>query len=182
MIEKRLEERIAEKRLELKKYLEEFNRLEIPNFEEYENDFKIKAMSERYFEKIVEVIIQLTLYIIRLKKLESPESEDHAFIILAKNNILSGELAKRLHDAKDMRNIVIHNYSKIENSIVYKAITEEIVKDAEEFLKEVWGYTSFPQTRKVDNHIAKLRQKIEDDPDQPKHIITGHRMGYKFLR
>ncbi len=52
----------------------------------------------------------------------------------------------------------------------------------EEFLKEVWGYTSFPQTRTVDNHIAKLRQKIEDDPDQPKHIITVHRMGYKFLR
>lgn len=52
----------------------------------------------------------------------------------------------------------------------------------EEFLKEVWGYTTFPQTRTVDNHIAKLRQKIEDDPDQPKHIITVHRMGYKFLR
>ncbi|MBN2326764.1 MAG: response regulator transcription factor [Candidatus Omnitrophica bacterium] len=52
----------------------------------------------------------------------------------------------------------------------------------EEFLKEVWGYTSFPQTRTVDNHIAKLRQKIEDDPDHPKHIITVHRMGYKFLR
>lgn len=51
----------------------------------------------------------------------------------------------------------------------------------EEFLKEVWGYSSFPQTRTVDNHIAKLRQKIEDDPDHSKHIITVHRMGYKFL-
>jgi len=52
----------------------------------------------------------------------------------------------------------------------------------EEFLKEVWGYTSLPQTRTVDNHVAKLRQKIEDDPDSPRHIITVHRMGYKFLR
>ncbi len=52
----------------------------------------------------------------------------------------------------------------------------------EDFLKDVWGYTNFPQTRTVDNHIAKLRQKIEDDADHPKHIITVHRMGYKFLR
>ena len=52
----------------------------------------------------------------------------------------------------------------------------------EEFLKEVWGYTSLPQTRTVDNHVAKLRQKIEDDPGSPRHIITVHRMGYKFLR
>ncbi|HPP01562.1 MAG TPA: response regulator transcription factor [bacterium] len=52
----------------------------------------------------------------------------------------------------------------------------------EEFLKEVWGYTSLPQTRTVDNHVAKLRQKIEDDPDSPRHIITVHRMGYKFIR
>ncbi len=137
MIEKRLEERIAEKVRELEKYLEEFSQLKIPDFKEYENDFKIKAISERYFEKIIEVIIQLTLYIIRLKKLESPESEEHAFRILAKNKIISEDLSIRLHDAKDMRNIVIHNYSKVEDSVVYKAITEEIVKDAEEFLKEV---------------------------------------------
>ncbi|MBD3265975.1 response regulator [bacterium] len=51
----------------------------------------------------------------------------------------------------------------------------------EDFLQKVWGYKSVPTTRTVDNHIAKLRQKIEDDPDDPKHIITIHRMGYKFI-
>jgi len=52
----------------------------------------------------------------------------------------------------------------------------------EQFLEQVWGYTNFPTTRTVDNHVAKLRQKIEDDPENPVHIITVHRMGYKFLR
>lgn len=52
----------------------------------------------------------------------------------------------------------------------------------EQFLEQVWGYTTFPNTRTVDNHVAKLRQKIEDDPESPQHIITVHRMGYKFLR
>ncbi len=51
----------------------------------------------------------------------------------------------------------------------------------EMFLEEVWGYDSFPSTRTVDNHIAKLRQKIEEDPEHPKYIVTVHRMGYKFV-
>jgi DNA-binding response OmpR family regulator len=51
----------------------------------------------------------------------------------------------------------------------------------EMFLEEVWGYESLPSTRTVDNHIAKLRQKIEEDPERPKHIVTVHRMGYKFV-
>jgi DNA-binding response OmpR family regulator len=33
----------------------------------------------------------------------------------------------------------------------------------------------------VDNHIAKLRQKLEDTPGDPAYIITIHRVGYKFL-
>lgn len=49
------------------------------------------------------------------------------------------------------------------------------------FLEKVWGYTTVPATRTVDNHIAKLRQKIEDDAENPKHIITLHRIGYKFI-
>ena len=48
-------------------------------------------------------------------------------------------------------------------------------------LDEVWGYDSTPITRTVDNHIARLRQKIEQDPSEPKHIITIHRIGYRFV-
>lgn len=51
----------------------------------------------------------------------------------------------------------------------------------EQLLDEVWGLDNYPFTRTVDNHIAKLRQKIEDSPSDPKHIITVHRVGYKFL-
>ncbi|HKY42858.1 MAG TPA: response regulator transcription factor [Pyrinomonadaceae bacterium] len=51
----------------------------------------------------------------------------------------------------------------------------------DELLDEVWGYGSNPVTRTVDNHIAKLRQKIERDPSAPQHIITVHRLGYRFV-
>ena len=51
----------------------------------------------------------------------------------------------------------------------------------EELLNKVWGYEFFPQSRTVDNHILRLRQKLEDDPNHPRHILTMHGLGYKFV-
>jgi DNA-binding response OmpR family regulator len=50
----------------------------------------------------------------------------------------------------------------------------------ERFLDAVWGYTAFPTTRTVDNHIASLRSKIEPDPEAPRWIKTVHSVGYKL--
>lgn len=51
----------------------------------------------------------------------------------------------------------------------------------DELLDEVWGYNSYPSTRTVDNHIARLRQKIEINVNNPQHIVTVHGVGYKFV-
>jgi DNA-binding response OmpR family regulator len=51
----------------------------------------------------------------------------------------------------------------------------------DELLNEVWGYQNYPSTRTVDNHILKLRQKLEIDPSHPSHFLTVHGRGYKFL-
>jgi DNA-binding response OmpR family regulator len=51
----------------------------------------------------------------------------------------------------------------------------------DELLNEVWGYKCYPCTRTVDNHILRLRKKLEPEPDLPKHLQTVHGMGYKFL-
>jgi DNA-binding response OmpR family regulator len=50
----------------------------------------------------------------------------------------------------------------------------------ERFLDAVWGYTAFPTTRTVDNHIASLRGKIELDADNPRWLKTVHGVGYKL--
>jgi two-component system alkaline phosphatase synthesis response regulator PhoP len=50
-----------------------------------------------------------------------------------------------------------------------------------ELLNEVWGYEHYPSTRTVDNHICKLRLKLEDDPGKPVHFQTVHGAGYKFV-
>jgi len=59
---------------------------------------------------------------------------------------------------------------------------ESEVISRDKFLDEVWGYDSFPTTRTVDNYILSLRKKIEDDPANPKHLITIYKVGYKFLK
>jgi DNA-binding response OmpR family regulator len=55
------------------------------------------------------------------------------------------------------------------------------VVSREALLNAVWGYTSAPNTRTVDAHIVKLRQKIEDDPHTPRHLLTMHGISYKFI-
>jgi len=51
----------------------------------------------------------------------------------------------------------------------------------DELLNEVWGYENYPCTRTVDNHILKLRKKLEAEPGNPKHFHTVRSSGYKFL-
>ena len=48
-------------------------------------------------------------------------------------------------------------------------------------LNSVWGYESFPNTRTVDAHVVRLRQKLEPEPDCPRHFLTVHGVGYRFL-
>lgn len=54
------------------------------------------------------------------------------------------------------------------------------VVSREELLNEVWGYENYPTTRTVDNHILRLRQKLEPDPANPRYFLTMHGAGYKF--
>ncbi len=53
-------------------------------------------------------------------------------------------------------------------------------------IDEVWGEPEdeekAPTLRTVDNHVMKLRKKIEAAPDDPRHLLTVHRVGYRFLR
>ena len=51
----------------------------------------------------------------------------------------------------------------------------------ERLLDEVWGYEHYPTTRTVDNHILRLRQKLEAEPSNPRHILSVYGEGYKFV-
>jgi len=56
-----------------------------------------------------------------------------------------------------------------------KALSRDVI------LNSVWGYDSFPNTRTVDAHVVRLRQKLEAEPEVPRHFLTMHGVGYRFL-
>ena len=59
---------------------------------------------------------------------------------------------------------------------------EGAVATRRDLLTEVWGYGAFVMTRTVDSHVAELRRKLEAHPNEPKHIVTVWKIGYRFAR
>src|ERR1700683_315695 len=75
---------------------------------------------------------------------------------------------------------VILTYKEFK-TLAYLIKNTRRVISRDELLNEVWGYEDYPCTRTVDNHILKLRKKLEIKPAHPKHFHTVHSSGYKFL-
>ncbi len=63
----------------------------------------------------------------------------------------------------------------------YFAAHQGAVVSRDALLNAVWGYDTAPNTRTVDAHIVKLRQKIEEHPHEPRHLLTAHGLGYTFV-
>ena len=68
------------------------------------------------------------------------------------------------------------------NLLQYFVEREGDVIARNQLLDDVWGYDAMPTTRTVDNYILSLRKKIETNPSKPKHILTIHTAGYKFVK
>lgn len=132
-----IKERINNKIIEIEKYLEELESVLPKSFEEYSFDWRIRDICERRFEKIIEAIEDLAFLVVSYKELKYPEYEKEIFDILHENNIISEILAKKLKDAKGMRNFIVHQYGKIDDELVFEAVTEQLVKDVTEFLNEI---------------------------------------------
>jgi DNA-binding response OmpR family regulator len=105
------------------------------------------------------------------------------------------EIQKKLPDSIHLGNIFL-NFKKYEAKKAEQALNltpkefgvlrclaahagDVVTRD--ELLDEVWGYDKYPTTRTVDNHLAQLRSKIEEDPSTPRYLITVHGVGYKLL-
>jgi DNA-binding response OmpR family regulator len=55
------------------------------------------------------------------------------------------------------------------------------VVERKDLLKEIWGLENEPMNRSVDNHVVSLRRKLEEDPTDPRHLLTVHGFGYKLV-
>ena len=76
-----------------------------------------------------------------------------------------------------------HGLSRKELELLrYFLVHEGQALDRLRLLSDVWGPDEAPSTRTVDNHVLKLRKKLERDPERPRHLLTVHGVGYRFSR
>ena len=129
--------RLTNKIEEIEKFLSELEEISPDDFETYQTDIKTKAACERYFEKIVEALVDLAYVFIKENALKMPEDDKEAFDILAEAGHIPIALAIKLKEAKGMRNIISHQYGTVDDETVFEAITHELVKDAREFIGNV---------------------------------------------
>ncbi|MBK7632061.1 MAG: response regulator transcription factor [Ignavibacteriales bacterium] len=130
------------------------------------DDYVTKPFSIRELLARIKSLIRRTTY--EPGKIEEVEFAD------IKINFIKQEMSKGNNQVK---------LSATEYRILHYFIDHEAeVISRDKFLDEVWGYDSYPTTRTVDNYILSLRKKIEDDPANPKHLITAYTVGYKFQK
>lgn len=75
-----------------------------------------------------------------------------------------------------------HVITQVESQLLkYLVHHEGKILAREQIMEDVWGHDYLLSSRTIDTHVTHLRQKLEDNPSQPKYIITIHRVGYKFV-
>ena len=130
------------------------------------DDYVTKPFSIRELLARVKALIRRSTY-------EPGDIEEVSFanlkIDFKKQEMLKGINPVRL-SATEYR--ILHYFIDHEGEVISR----------DKFLDEVWGYDSYPTTRTVDNYILSLRKKIEDNPANPKHLVTVHKVGYKFVK
>ena len=102
------EDRITDKINEIEKFVIELEENIPLSLENYVINYRLKAICERYFEKIIEAVVDLAFLVIKKKELSIPEEDKHAFDILFKSDIISNNLNLNLQNAKSMRNFLAH--------------------------------------------------------------------------
>lgn len=133
-------QRIMQKIKEVEYYISELESILPPNLDEYKEGIQTKAACERLFEIIIEALTSISFLIIKNEKFVPPEHDKAIFEALSSNGIISDKLSERLNDAKGMRNIIVHNYGSVDDSVVFSAITTEIIADAKQLIGNVKVY------------------------------------------
>ena len=93
-----------------------------------------------------------------------------------------GETTVDLVKGKVERGGKVFNLGYFEIEILKMLVEHaEVAVERNKILDIIWGLEGFPANRTVDNHIVSIRRKIEPDPKHPRHIVTVHSIGYKFV-
>ena len=120
----------------VEKYLETLGEYKEYSREELEKDIKIKGSVERYLYLVVQSTIDLAEAVISYRNLRKPITYKESFSILESAKIIDGELSSELVKMVGFRNIIAHDYEKVDYDIVYDVLKNKL-KDIEKFIKKI---------------------------------------------
>jgi uncharacterized protein YutE (UPF0331/DUF86 family) len=126
-------ERILAKIDELGTYLNEIKGIAPGSFKEYQKIEKKRAC-ERLLQVSIEVVIDISHLLVSGLRLGLPAEEDDLFSKLLEAHIISREMREKLREMKGFRNILVHEYARVDDELVYESVREKL-GDFEAFKK-----------------------------------------------
>jgi len=99
---------------------------ENPALHDYENSWRSKDIAERNLHKIIEAIVDIGKMLISDKKLREPGNNREVFMILSENGLFPSEYLPLIEKMSGMRNILVHSYDRINDSIVYGVLKKNL--------------------------------------------------------
>ena len=120
------------------KYLKEVQKI---NKDQFVEDYHFFGLAERYLQLSIEILLDVGKLLIVIKGLKRPEENQEIFSALRDEKIISEKLAGNLMGIANFRNILVHDYEKIDREIVYEKLRDNL-EDFENFRKEIVGYVN----------------------------------------
>lgn len=127
---------IENKESSIKKYLKILKRYKGYSKQEIESNIDIKGALERYLYLVIQSTVDMAEAIIAYKNFRKPSTMAEAFYILNEEGFISGDLTNKLAMMVGFRNIIAHDYEKIDYDIVINVFKSGL-KDIDKFLKEI---------------------------------------------
>lgn len=131
--------KIISKLERLDEYLKFLKEIQKVNKKKFTEDFHFYGLAERYFQLSIEIVLDVGKLILVAKNLKRAEDNGDVFEILNDNKFISKKLFSRLAGINSFRNILVHDYEKIDREIVYKKLQKNL-EDFIDFKKEIASF------------------------------------------
>jgi len=128
--------KIIAKLEKLDEYLGYLSEIQKVSKKQFIGDYHYFGLAERYLQLSIEIILDVGKLIILSERLRKPEDNQDIFAILAGQKIISGKLFQELSGIAGFRNILVHDYEKINREIVHQKLKENL-SNFKDFKKEI---------------------------------------------
>ncbi len=119
-------ERILAKLAELESYLEELRGIMPQSFTEYQRSTEKRRACERLLQLAIEATVDICALIVKGLRLGLPGEEDDLFERLHRAGVISERMCRRLREMKGLRNILVHEYARVDDRLVYEVLQHEL--------------------------------------------------------